>query len=98
MEDYNSNTVVFQGWLNISNTSSLLAYLEEWMSSKPTIMVAGRQLEVVAGEEETVTDSSEEDDNMLYFVLGAAIAFIVLVAIVAIVLCCVGIYKRRQKK
>ena len=93
----NSRIVVFQGWLNGSNTSNLVTYLEKWVSSEPTVVVLDKILQV--GVQEASQSPKEEYGSMLYFLLGAIFAFVLLMPIVIVtIVCSVKVYKRRHKR
>ena len=75
---------VFQGRIistNNRNNTELLQVLEKWVSSTPTVVVQGKQLQVVSSETQSSLNCDEqeqENSDMLGTTLGSVVAVIIL--------------------
>ena len=73
---------VFQGRIistNNRNNTELLQDLEKWVSSNPTVVVQGEQLQVLSSETQSSLNCDEqENSDMLGTTLGSVVAVIIL--------------------
>ena len=64
-DEVNPDLIIVNGRIistNDRNNSDLLANLEEWVSSGPTVVIQGKELRVVSSE--TSSDPSSDDDEV----------------------------------
>ena len=95
--------VRFQGRListNDRDSSDLLVNLEEWVSSRPTVVVQGKELRVVSSETppDPRSDKQQEDSNLAGTVTGIVAAMVVSLVLVGLALFGVFYYRKRSQR
>ena len=97
------HTAVFQGRVisfNDRNSTELLQDLERWVSSTPTVVVQGEQLQVVRDETQPSLYCDEEEESDMLSATSASIVAVILVLLCIITATMFGViyYKWRLIK
>ena len=91
----NENLVLFHGRIistNDRDSSDLAGDLEEWVSTKPTIVVQGKELQVMS------SDVEQEDSNLSGVIVGAVVPVIILLLLISAVVSGMILFRRRIKR
>ena len=95
--------VLLQGRIistNDMDSSDLVGDLEEWVSSGPTVVVQGKELQVVGSEspQDPSSDKQQEDSNLAGTVTGIVVAMVVSLVLIGLALFGVFYCKRSIRR
>ena len=91
----NEHLVIFHGRIistNDRDSYDLAGDLEEWVSTKPTIVVQGKKLQVIN------SDVEQEDSNLSGVIVGAVVPVIILLLLISAVVSGMILFRRRIKR
>ena len=91
----NERLVIFHGRIvstNDRDSSDLAGDLEKWVSTKPTIVVQGKELQVIS------SDVEQEDGNLSGVIVGAVVPVIILLLLISAVVSGIILFRHRIKR
>ena len=92
----NEHLVIFHGRIisiNDRDSSDLAGDLETWVSTKPTIIVQGKELQVISSDVE-----QEDSNNLSGVIVGAVVPVIILLLLISAVVSGIILFRRRIKR
>ena len=91
----NEHLVIFHGRIistNDRDSYDLAGDLEKWVSTKPIIVVKGKELQVIS------SDVKQEDSNLSGVIVGAVVPVIILLLLISAVVSGIILFRRRIKR
>ena len=91
----NEHLVIFHGRIistNDRDSYNLAGDLEKWVSTKPIIVVQGKELQVIS------SDVEQEDSNLSGVIVGAVVPVIILLLLISAVVTGIILFRRRIKR
>ena len=91
----NEHLVIFHGRIistNDRDSYDLAGDLEKWVSTKPIIVVQGKELQVIS------SDVEQEDSNLSGVIVGAVVPVIILLLLISAVVTGIILFRRRIKR
>ena len=91
----NEHLVIFHGRIistNDRDSSDLAGDLEKWVSTKPTIVVQGKELQVIS------SDVEQGDSKLSGVIVGAVVPVIILLLLISAVVSGIILFRRRIKR
>ena len=91
----NEHLVIFHGRIistNDRDSYDLAGDLEKWVSTKPIIVVQGKELQVIS------SDVEQEDSNLSGLIVGAVVPVIILLLLISAVVTGIILFRRRIKR